>query len=155
MKITGINGLGNKLKILLTIAFYIGIISLIALPFVFNKFGLKLATAIFVLYPNGIVMLVIMKKFIELFDSLKKNEPFCMKNVEVFKVAGKASLIESILWFIDFIYEIILVHSDDIVFNSTVLFFSVLFFGVFIALYILSELFKEATKYKEENELTI
>ena len=30
MKITGITGLGNKLKILLTIAFYVGIISLIA-----------------------------------------------------------------------------------------------------------------------------
>lgn len=155
MKIKGIDGLGNKLKILLTVCFYIGIIILIALPFAFTKLGLKLASCILVIYPNGIVMLIIMKKFIELFDSLKNNEPFCMNNVEIFKYAGKASVIESVLWFIDFAYEVLLVGSDDIVFNCTILFLSVLFFGVFIALYILSELFKEATKYKEENELTI
>ena len=34
-------------------------------------------------------------------------------------------------------------------------FMSILFFAVGIALYILSELFKEATTYKEENDLTI
>ena len=71
------------------------------------------------------------------------------------KVTGIISLIGSVLWLIDFLYEIILVHSEDIVFNCTLLFLCILFLGVSIALYILSELFKQATEYKKENELTI
>ncbi len=35
------------------------------------------------------------------------------------------------------------------------MFLFILFLGVAIALYILSELFREASKYKKENELTI
>ena len=49
----------------------------------------------------------------------------------------------------------ILVKSEDIILILGLAFLSVLFFGVAIALYILSELFKQAYKYKEENDLTI
>jgi ABC-type amino acid transport system permease subunit len=102
-----------------------------------------------------VVLLIITYKFIGLFDSLKQNNPFCENNIKILKRTGIVSLIGSILWLIDFFYEIIVVKSDDIVFNATLIFLAVLFFGVSIALYILSELLKEATKYKKENELTI
>ena len=55
----------------------------------------------------------------------------------------------------DLLYEIILAKSDDIIVIATLAFLCVLFLGVSIGLYILSELFKQAKEFKEENELTI
>lgn len=155
MKLTGKNGIGNVLKIFLQICFYVGTLFLIGLPFVLNLMGLNLNAAMFIIYPNGIVLLIIVKNFIKLFDSLKDNQPFSNKNVKILKSTGIAALIGSLLWLIDLLYEIFLAKSEMIVSNLALLFLCVLFLGVAIALYILSELFKQATEYKEENELTI
>lgn len=155
MNLTGEKGIGNILKIFLEICFYGGIILLIALPFILNLMGFRLKASMFVIYPNGIVLLIIAHKFIKLFDSLKNNNPFCEENVKIMKSTGVIALIGSIIWIIDLLYDIILAKSDDIVFDCTLAFLAVLYFGVAIALYILSELFKQATEYKEENELTI
>ena len=155
MNLTGEKGIGNILKIFLEICFYLGIILLIALPFVLSAMGFKLGASMFVIYPNGIVLLMITHKFIKLFNSLKNNKPFCKENTKIMKSAGIISLIGSLFWIIDLMYEIVLAKSDDIVFGFTLAFLAVLFFGVAIALFILSELFKQASEYKEENELTI
>ena len=155
MEVTGEQGLGKILKVFLQICFYIGVVFLIILPFLLYKMGFRLCASMYVIYPNGIVLLIIIHKFINLFNSLRLNKPFCDENVKLLKTAGIMSLVESILWLIDFLYEIILAKTEDIVFNSTLLFLCVLFFGVFLALYILSELFKQATEYKNENDLTI
>lgn len=155
MKITGENGIGKLLKIFLQICFYCGIIILVVLPFLLNKLGFNLGASMYVIYPNGIVLLMITHKFINLFDSLRLNKPFCEENVKILKTTGIISLIGSLLWLMDFLYEIILVYSEDIIFNCTLLFLCILFLGVSIALYILSELFKQATEYKKENDLTI
>ena len=155
MKITGEQGIGKILKVFLQVCFYSGIIILVGLPFILNKLGFNLGASMYVIYPNGIVLLMITHKFINLFNSLRLNTPFCEENVKLLKVTGIISLIGSVLWLIDFLYEIILVHSEDIVFNCTLLFLCILFLGVSIALYILSELFKQATEYKKENELII
>lgn len=155
MKITGEKGIGKILKIFLQICFYTGVIVLIVLPFILNKFGFGLGASMYVIYPNGIILLIITHEFIKLFNSLRINNPFCEKNVKVLKTTGIVSLIGSIFWLIDFLYEIILAKSSDIVLNSTLIFLSILFLGVSIALYILSELLKQATEYKKENELTI
>ena len=88
-------------------------------------------------------------------DSLKNNNPFSLKNVKILKVTGVTALVGSVFWFIDLLYEILLAKSEDVVSMLTLGFLSVLFLGVAIALYMLSELFKRATEYKEENELTI
>ena len=117
--------------------------------------GLNLNATAFVIYPNGIALLVIAYQFIGLFDSLKNNNPFCMENVKRLEIAGKASIVESLLWVVDLLYEIILVKYFDIVILLVLIFMVALFIGLAIALYILSELFKQATEYKEENELTI
>ena len=155
MQILGEKGIGNVLKIFLQGSFYIGIIILITLPFIFNKLGFGLGASMYIIYPNGIILLLIIKKFIKLFNSLRFNNPFCERNVRVLKTTGVISLIGSIFWMLDFLYEIFLAKSEDIVSNTILLFLSILFFGVSIALYILSELFKQATEYKKENELTI
>lgn len=155
MKITGKNGVGDILKGILQICFYGGIVVLIVLPFLLQKVGLHLNASALILYPNGIAILMIVYQFMKLFDSLKNNNPFCEENSKILKNAGIIAVIESFLWLLDLLYEIILVKAYDIIFILAVAFLCVLFLGVSIALYILSELFKEATEYKKENELTI
>lgn len=155
MQITGKKGIGNILKTLLQIAFYGGIILLVILPFILQAFGIQLNASMYIIYPNGIVLLMIVKQFIKLFDSLKKNQPFSESNVTILKSTAKVVLIESFLWLIDLLYEIILAKAYDILLILVVTFLSILFLGVSIALYVLAELFKEATQYKQENELTI
>ena len=96
-----------------------------------------------------------MHKFIELFESLKKNEPFCENNVEILKSAGIVAGVGATCWFLDLMYEILLVKVFDIIVVVILVFLFILYLGVSIALYILSELFREAVQYKKENELTI
>ena len=71
------------------------------------------------------------------------------------KHAGIASLVEAVLWGLDLIYEVVLARTIEPLFIAVLGFLFILFIGVAIALYILSELFKQATEYKKENELTI
>ena len=155
MKILGENGLGRFLKVFLQTCFYGGIILLIILPFQLQMVGLQLNATAAVIYPNGIALLAIMYQFIGLFDSLKNNNPFCMENVKRLKHAGIASLVEAGLWAIDLIYQLVLAKSFEPVYIIILVFLFILFIGVSIALYILSELIKQATEYKVENELTI
>ena len=155
MNVTGEKGLGNYLKVFLQICFYFGIVFLISLPFILSIFGFHINASAIVIYPNGIVLLIIMYKFIKLFDSLKNNNPFSEGNVKILKSASIFAIIEAILWIMDLMYEVILAQEIDVMFISILMFLAILFFGVSIALYILSELFKEAVNYKNENELTI
>lgn len=155
MELSGENGVGNILKIFLQMCFYGGIIVLIVLPFVFNALGLTLHSSMYVIYPNGIVMLLITYQFIKLFNSLKNNKPFSEENIKIQRKTAKLTIVESVLWLLDFLYALILVKYEDLIIILGLAFLSVLFFGVSIALYILSELFRKAYEYKEENDLTI
>ena len=147
MKVFGEYGLGHILKILLQCLF--GSMAVVSFCAVFiNK-------KIIVFYPNIISFLVIVYAFIGLFDLLKNEEPFCEKTVKKINIAKVASLICSLFWLMQALYEIFLVKGDDIFFNIFLLFMFILFFGVAIALYVLKELFIKATNYKKENDLTI
>ena len=150
MKILGKNGLGNILKIILQICFGGGITFLITLPIILKSISIFEI----MLYLNGITMLVIVKQFIELFDSLKIEKPFCENTVKRMNTASIASVIMTVLFFIETIYKFALDNSD-IKINCILVFMTILFLGVAIALYILAELFRQATEYKSENDLTI
>lgn len=78
-----------------------------------------------------------------------------MQMVILLKSTGIVALIGSFLWILDLIFEIVLAKTYDAMIIMVLLFLSILFFGVAVALYILAELLKQATEYKEENELTI
>jgi len=155
VKILGENGIGEFLKIFLQICFIGGIVLLIVLPFVLQMVGLHLNATAFIIYPNGIALLVIAKQFIGQFDSLKNKNPFCMENAKRLKTCYIASLVETVLWIIDLIYMIFLAKSEEIIVLLVMVFMIILFIGVSIAFYILSELIKQATEYKNENDLTI
>ena len=150
MKIVGKKGLGNIIKIILQICFWGGITFLITLPIILKRISIFEI----MLYLNGITMLVIVKQFIELFNSLKIEKPFCENTVKKMNTASIASVIMTVLFFIETIYKFALDNSD-IKINCILVFMTILFLGVAIALYILAELFRQATEYKSENDLTI
>ena len=143
--------LGKILKNILILGFIIACILLIFVPFILSN----VKYAMFITYPNGIVMLAITYQFIKMFKSLEDNNPFTHNNVKILKNTSILSLIESILWLIDLIFVISVLKNTYINYIIVLIFLTILFLGVFIALLILSELFKQATIYKEENDLTI
>lgn len=155
MEILGKKGLGNILKILLEILLVIGILILVIFPFIISNTNIPINPNIIIFYPNAICLLFIMYQFIGLFNSLKISNPFCENTVKRLKSAGKISSIASIFWLLDFIYEAIIVRNEEILWIVVLLFMTILFIGVSIALFILSELFKSALEYKKENDLTI
>ena len=108
-----------------------------------------------VIYPNGVLMLIFTYQFILMFKSLEQNNPFTFNNVKLLRRAGFISLILSVMWLIDLFYLVLVVHNTYFNYMLVLVFLMVLFFGVFIALYIISELIRQATIYKEENDLTI
>ena len=155
MNVLGKNGLGDVLKKFLKICFYIGNIILLFIPFILQFLNISIRDSVIIVYPNGIVLLIIMYNFIKLFDSLKNNNPFNIENVYTLKYLSTVSIIGASFWFLDFLYELFIVHTDNTITFIALLFLFILFFGVSIALYILSQLFKQAFEYKKENDLTI
>ena len=151
MKVTGKNSLSNFIEICLKIVFVLGIIIYITLPFLLNKYVeifnpvLNYTAALLILYVSGIPALIIVYKFIKIFNTLKQDNPFVLENVKHLKTISICSLIISIeyiigMFFIISIFEIILIA---------------VFIIVWLGGYILSELLRKAIEYKEENELTI
>lgn len=151
MEIMGKKGLGNFLKILLQIVLVIGILILVSFPVVLRNIHMNINPNIVIFYPNAICLLLIIYQFIGLFDSLKNSNPFFENTVKRLKKAQKISWVASIFWILDFLYEAFIVRMF-IAFIFVLGFMVILFIGVTIALYILSELFNKALKYKKESE---
>lgn len=152
MKIFGHKGLGAILKCLLQVGFAVGISILICLPYLLSLIGEKLNWYWIIVYPAGILFLIIVMVFIRLFDSLKDNNPFNRNNLKLMNIAKYASLGISVFIIVEIILVLTLYQDKNVVF---LIFLTVLFFGVFIALHILKEIMYQAILYKEENELTI
>ena len=154
MEITGKKGLGKILRIILIVGLIISIPTIIASPMLLHHTRNSTYSMI-IIYPNGVLMLAMIYQFIKLFKSLEKNEPFTFENVDILQRTSIISLVMSILWLIDLLFMILIMKNTYINYVLVISFLSLLFFGVAIALYILKELMFQATKYKEENDLTI
>lgn len=154
VEIFGKKGIGNILKILLQIVLIFGIVILIIFPIIINKTNIQINPNIIMFYPNAICLLLIIYQFIGLFDSLKQENPFCENTVKRLSKSGKIAGVASIFWILDFLYELLIVRAN-IQFSLALAFLVILFIGVTIALFILSELFNKALEYKNENDLTI
>ena len=151
MKVTGKRSLGAMIEICLKLIMIIGIIIVIGLPFFLEKYRewmhpqIEYYPTLAILYLAGIPALIVVYRFIKIFHTLGKNNPFCIENVKHLKVISVCSFI------------IMLEFMIGIFFITSV--FAIVIIGVFavtwLGCYILSELLKEAIKYKEENELTI
>lgn len=153
MKITGKKSISNYIKIVLQMIFVFGIMVIAFLPIIVEYYiqilRLDLLEFYFpclvLLYASGIPMLVIVRQFICLFNTLSLNTPFIKENATHLKIASICSAIIALEYAIG-IY----------VFQSI---FTLIIVGIFliawIGLYILSELFQQAVEFKEENDLTI
>ena len=148
------NKLGKLLKIILIIGTIVAIPLIVISPMLLNHTS-KPLYSMFVIYPNGLLMVLIAFEFIKLFKSLEENKPFTYDNVKILKNTSVLSLIMSILWLIDLLFMVFIIGNTYVNYIIVLIFLTGLFLGVSIALYILSELFKQATDYKQENDLTI
>ena len=148
------NKLGKLLKILLIIGTIVVIPLIVISPMLLNHTS-KTLYSMFVIYPNGLLIVLIAFEFIKLFKSLEENKPFTYDNVKILKNTSVLSLIMSILWLIDLLFMVFIIGNTYVNYIIVLIFLTGLFLGVSIALYILSELFKQATDYKQENDLTI
>ncbi len=146
--------LGKFIKVFLIIGMIISVPLIIVSPFLLNHTS-KSIYSMFIIYPNGLLILIFIYQFVKLFKSLEDNNPFNDDNVKILKVSGIISLITSIMWIIDLLFMILVIKNTYVNYIIVLLFLAALFFGVSIALYILSELFRQATEYKKENDLTI
>lgn len=155
MKISGNKGIGNILKILLQISMVIGIIILLTLYWLTKWLNIHFDWFIIMIYPCGIGFLSLVYQFTGLFNTLKLNTPFCKENVKRLRNGMVSSFTISIFISIALLLTIFAYNYYSLQLQVALFFMIVLFFGVGVALYILSELFKEATSYKEENDLTI
>ena len=145
---------GKIIKIILIIGMIISIPIVLVIPFLLRH-NISLLNTMLIIYPNGILMVGITWEFIKLFKSLEENNPFNRDNVKILKNTGTISFIMSGLWFIDLLDLVLIIKNYYVNYILVLIFLTVLFLGVGIALYILSALFKQATDYKEENDLTI
>lgn len=149
-----LKNLGLVLKITLQVFSIIGILFLLGLYSITKLLNLHFDLFIVMIYPCGICFLYLVYQFINLFDSLKNNNPFCYENVKRLSNSMICSLLICILVLIALIISIFYEYYS-LQLKVAVGFISILFFAFGIALLILSELFKQATMYKEENDLTI
>ena len=149
-----IDKMGNFLKILVIIGIVFSIPVIILIPFLLSN-NYSILYSMLIVYPNGLLMIGIAIQFLKMFRSLEKNQPFTLDNVNILKKTGFLSFIMSWLWIIDLLIMIFIIKNTYINYIIVLLFLFILFFGVGIALWTLSLLFLQATKYKEENDLTI
>lgn len=145
---------GKILKRIIKIAFLVAIPIIIILPFIIKGEN-NIIFYMSIIYPNSILMLGIMYQFVRLFSSLEKNNPFTIENVNILSTTSKISYSMSLLWIIDLFILLFGIKNNDLNYIIVIIFLSILFFGVGVALWLLSVLFEKATNYKEENELTI
>ena len=147
IKILGKNGIGSILKIALIISFIVAVPLIVVAPFIIKLTEIKNTNdLIIMLYPSGITLLIIVYQFIKLFKSLEKENPFTYDNVKTLKITSIVSLITSLFWIFDLLYFTLILNNNYTNYIIVLSFLFILFFGVFIALYILSELFKSAVK---------
>ena len=149
-----LKNLGLTLKIILQIFSVLGIIFLLGLYSITKLLNLHFDLFVIMIYPCGICFLYLVYQFINLFDSLKNNNPFCHENVKRLSNSMLCSLIICILVLIALIISMFYEYYS-LQLKVAIGLISALFFAISIALLILSELFNQATIYKEENDLTI
>ncbi len=149
-----IDEMGKILKIIVIIGIIISIPIIILTPFILSN-NYSVLYSMMIVYPNGLLMILIAYQFLKMFKSLEKNKPFTNENVIILKNTGYLSFIMSLLWIIDLLIMVFLIHNTYINYILVLLFLFVLFFGVGVALWTLSLLLHQATEYKEENDLTI
>lgn len=140
-------------KHLLSFMFYTGILVTVSLPYTLKMAGRYYSAGIaehyfsmlFIFFLSGICGLVIVRRLKKMITTVIEKNCFVYSNVKSLKVMGKAGFVVAVLFLIK-----IFVFPTPASFVIVLTFFIA---GIFS--YVLSFVFSEAVRYKEENDLTI
>jgi len=155
MKIFGKNGISGSLKVILEILLILGIVIIIALPFVFRQLPNDLFNTYFLsnsyyfslvfVEVCGVILWFLLNEIRKIFATLEEEEPFVQHNVLHLKRSAWLCFVLSVL----FLFKTIL----DFSFLSPVMMISL--FVACLFLRVLAAVFEKGIKVKSENDLTI
>ena len=120
------------------------------------------ATILGIIYLSGFPALLLIIAFIKIFNALKKEEVFSVKNVKHLKTAYVTSMIIGVMYVINALLIIVppYVTKKEITWEIEIgMFYALAVAMVFlifsIGLIVLNKIYEKAIEYKKENELTI
>lgn len=162
MKILGKKSLATVIKIflwiLLTICLVVVIMGGIVVIKDFSFFNTtNTLRSLIVLYLSSWPAAILIVQFIGIFRSLENNDIFDKQNLKRLRVSYISSVIMGLMYLINSI--MLFFSSEDeswIIIYMLLTYVITLVFLIFgVGLIVLSEIYKKAIKYKEENDLTI
>ena len=162
MKILGKKSLSTVIKtflwILLTICLMVVILGGIVVIHDFSFLNSSnTSRSLIILYLSSWPAGVLIAQFIGIFKSLENNYVFDKKNLKRLRISYISSIIMGLMYLIN---SIMLFFSQEdenwvIVYMLLTYIITLVFLIFGVGLIVLSEIYKKAIKYKEENDLTI
>ncbi len=162
MKILGKKSLSTVIKIflwiLLTICLIVVILGGIIVIKDFSFFNTSnTLRSLIILYLSSWPAAVLIIQFIGIFRSLENNDVFDKENLKRLRISYVSSIVMGIMYLINSI--LLFFSSEDenwVIIYMLLTYIITLVFLIFgVGLIVLSEIYKKAIKYKEENDLTI
>ena len=162
MKVLGKKSLSTLIKIFLWILFTVCLIVVILggviliKDFTFFKSTNKLKTLI-ILYLSSWPASILISQFIGIFKSLENNNAFDKNNLKRLKVSYISSIVMGLMYLINSVILFLNKENENwmIIYMLLTYIITLVFLIFGVGLIVLSEIYKRAIKYKEENDLTI
>lgn len=162
MKVLGKKSLSTLIKIFLWVLFTVCLIVVILggviliKDFTFFKSTNTLKTLI-ILYLSSWPASVLISQFIGIFKSLENNNVFDKNNLKRLKISYISSIIMGIMYLINSVILFLNNENENwmIIYMLLTYIITLVFLIFGVGLIVLSEIYKRAIKYKEENDLTI
>ena len=124
--------------------------------------NLMIATILGIIYLSGFPALLLITAFINIFNALKKEEVFSLKNGKHLKTAYVTSMIIGVMYVINALLIIVIpyITEKEITWEIGIgMFYALAVAMVFlifsVGLIVLNQIYEKAIEYKQENELTI
>lgn len=162
MKVLGKKSLSTLIKIFLWILFTVCLIVVILggviliKDFTFFKSTNTLKTLI-ILYLSSWPANVLISQFIGIFKSLENNNVFDKNNLKRLKISYISSIVMGLMYLINSVILFLNKENENwmIIYMLLTYIITLVFLIFGVGLIVLSEIYKRAIKYKEENDLTI
>lgn len=162
MKILGKRSLSSIIEKFLVILLILCVIAIISGAIIISinsniLFNLNIFKTLVTIYLSSIPGLILIYQFIKIFRSLKNEKVFDKENVRSLKNGYIISIIIGAMYLLNSIELIFTNTKKEVLSVYLLLMFiiSMVFIIFGIGLIVLSEIYKKAIEYKEENDLTI
>ena len=162
MKVLGERSLSTVIKIflwiLLIICLVVVIFGGIVLISDFSFFNTSnTLRSLIILYLSSIPAAILIKQFIGIFKSLEDNNVFDEENLKRLRISYISSIVMGLMYLVNSIILFLSPEDENwvIVYMLLTYIITLVFLIFGVGLIVLSEIYKRAIKYKEENDLTI